>query len=93
MADLVAFLICFTRVFDDGNFNRVFDEDNGKVKKYETQVAMTQGDGSMVMEENVLGPIKSMMLELPNFRDGPKAVLVDDASTLVEEAMKTFYIP
>lgn len=91
MADLVAFLICFTRVFDDGDFNHVIDEDNRKVGKKEIQVAMTEGSGSMVMKENESGPIKSMMLDPPE--DGQNPVLVDDTSKLVEEAMKTFYIP
>lgn len=85
MADLVAFLICFTNIFDDYK---------GKVRKYVTNVTMTQGQGSMVLEESPDGPIQSMMLKLSDdIPDGPKPVLVEDSLALAEEAMRSFHIP
>lgn len=84
MADLVAFLICFTNVFDDYE---------GKVKRDVKKVAMDQGPGSMVMKLDPEGSIESMMLELFDLPEGQKALLVDDASSLAEEAMKTFHFP
>lgn len=86
MADLVAFLICFTTIFDDYE---------GKVKKYVTNVSMSQESGSMVLiEDETHGPIKSMMLEFPSaLPEGQKAVLVEDTLSLAEKAMQTFHIP
>lgn len=84
MADLVAFLTCFTSVFDDYK---------GKVKGGVEKVAMDQGPGSMVMKLDPEGPIDSMMLELSDLPEGQKALLVDDALSLAEEAMKTFHFP
>lgn len=98
MADLVAFLICFTNVFDDYE---------GKVKRDVQKVAMVQEKDSMVQEKNSMvqekdsmvmkldpeGSIESMMLELFDLPEGQKALLVDDSSSLAEEAMKTFRFP
>lgn len=84
MADLVAFLICFTNAFDN------YQE---KVRKYVTNVNMTEESGSMVLQTKADGPIQSMMLKLSDVPDGQKAVLVEDALSLAEEAMKSFHLP
>lgn len=90
MADLVAFLICLTRIFDGDNF--VFGEANLKLRKEECQVSLAPEEGEgMVLEKNDSGFIKAMLLERLDGSDDP--VVVDDVVSMVEEAMKMAYIP
>lgn len=88
MADLVAFLICFTRIFDGDNF--VFGEANLKLRKEECRVSLDK-NGDMTLKRNDSGLITAMMLERLDGSDDP--VIVDDVVSMVKEAMKTAYIP
>lgn len=84
MADLVAFLICFSRVFDE------YKGKEGTVQKDPLRVSMTETKDGLVLKEDETSPILSMELK---DRESPKTLLVDDVTSLVEKAMKTFYIP
>lgn len=90
MADLVAFLICFTPIFDGDNF--VFGEANVKVRKEECQVSLAyDDDGGMILEKNDSGLITAMMLERLDGSNDP--VVVNDVASMLEAAMKMAYIP
>lgn len=93
MADLVAFLICFTDAFDE------YKTPHGTVRKSITKVAMTHVPGntpernSMVLKEDPTGTIESMMLEITDLPDGQASVLIDDTLGLAEKTMPSFRIP
>ncbi|KAI3400612.1 hypothetical protein diail_2324 [Diaporthe ilicicola] len=83
MADLTAFLAAFTRVFKE------FETKEGLLKQKTIRVAMEQtipGSKQMVLRVDETSKIECLMFDIPQGQD---AVLVEDASGLLETALKT----
>lgn len=83
MADLTAFLAAFTRVFNE------FQTRQGQLKQTSIRVAMEQsipGSNQMVLRKDETSKIECLMFEILRGQD---AVLVEDASGLLETALNT----
>lgn len=87
MADLTAFLAAFTNAFKE------FSTKEGETTQYSVKVTMEKpvpGSGQMVLQEagdDGTSTIECLMLKIP-VPQGQDAILVEDASSLVDSALK-----
>lgn len=83
MADLTAFLAAFTDVFEDFHTRR------GSLKQKVAKVAINdlQDSNQMVLQDDPTSRIECLMFEAG--QEGQDALLVEDASDLLEKALRT----